>query len=299
MVVVTAEMQILSGKNRCTCSLRSFALGLMDKCTSCCGSFCGCFAKTLRLKASLYVLMFLCLFWAVFNLTLSSITVKPVFEGPLSEVQPFLGCSANDVCSGKPLCSVIFNNPFEFVMTDKSGKLYLRIFCTWYIGPNASRFCCSICCIIMFIMVGIWAIRTPYPKYSKIFHVIPFIAADVWWWAIMVTDATQLIQSNDNCKTLSKRFANDQVTYSVRLSQVFLCDSVLCLHVALQCPIDIFNYTVLCDAACALFFLILPISTFMCSSLRFLLFFALPPHPISHRPSHVQVLQRFHRRVCA
>jgi hypothetical protein len=218
MVVLTAEMQTLSENNRRTCSLRSSALGLMDKCTSCCGSFCGCFAKALRLKASLYVLMFLCLFWAAFNLTLSSITVIPVFEGPESKAQQYVGCSANDVCSGKPECSVPFNNPFEFVKTDKSGKTLLRIFCTWYMGPNASRFCCSICCIIMFIMVGIWAIRTPYPKYSKIFHVIPFIAADVWWWAIMVTDATQLISSKDGCTTLSKRFASVTVTYSVRLS---------------------------------------------------------------------------------
>jgi hypothetical protein len=39
-----------------------------------------------------------------------------------------------------------------------------------------------------------------------------------------------------------------------------------------------FTYTVLCDAACALFFLILPISTFMCSSPPFLLDYSPPPH---------------------
>ena len=64
----------------------------------------------------------------------------------------------------------------------------------------------------------------------------------------------------------------------------------------MQCPTsNILTYTVLCDAACALFFLLLPISTFLC-----------PPSPSSAAPSlhftsNTQVFQqrRWRQRVWA
>jgi hypothetical protein len=148
----------------------------MDKIKSCCGSFCGCMFSGLRTKAALYSLMAICLFWATFDLVLSSMTVKLVYSyDPAVDAARFNSalskCSASDVCGGN--CAVLQTstvpNPFEFTVYDSTGKdVLLNAFCTWPIGPNSSRFCCAICSIIMFVAVGIWVFRTPYPKYSKI-----------------------------------------------------------------------------------------------------------------------------------
>ncbi len=177
----------------------------MDKFKACCGSFCGCFGNVLRTKACLYALMLICFFWATFDLVLSSMSVNQVYDRDPSN---FGGVSydhsAKDICAGKSLPTPAeVPNPLEYTIKDKNtGKINLKIFCTWPIGPNSSRFCCAICTMIMFIAVGAWACNVPYPKYTKFFHVILFLAADCWWWAVMVTDATLLIQSNNLCKKL-------------------------------------------------------------------------------------------------
>jgi hypothetical protein len=204
-----------------TCSVRFRGFHLMDKLKSCCGSFCGCFGNVLRTKASLYTLMFLCLFWATFNLVLSSMTINPVVTP-----ETFItGCTTKDFCDNKCLGgrpsgpnAPIIPNPVEFIGSNRNGDQIWKIQCSWLIGPNASRFCCAISSIIMFIVVGVWVFRTPYPQYSKFFHVIPFIAADAWWWAVMVTDATEIIKSNDQCKALLPIFLSAAVpNLSVRL----------------------------------------------------------------------------------
>jgi hypothetical protein len=177
----------------------------MDKFKACCGSCCGCFGNVMRTKACLYALMFICFFWAAFDLVLSSMSVvNQVYDrDPNWSGYTAFDCSVKDFCAGKCLLtSAQVPNPLEYSISDKNGKISLKVFCTWPIGPNSSRFCCAICTMIMFVAVGVWACRTPYPKYTKIFHVILFLAADVWWWAVMVTDATLVIQSNNACKSL-------------------------------------------------------------------------------------------------
>lgn len=167
----------------------------------------------------------------------------------------FPDCSVNDACNSN--CGGLVNrrtaqvnvpNPLEITVGDNRGNIALRMLCTWPIGPNASRFSCAISCIIMFICVFIWAYRTMYPQYSKIYHVIPFLAADAWWWAVMITDATEIIKSNASCQEL-------QVRATITGAWAINCETS-----------SILTYTVLCDGACALFFLILPISTFLYSN---------------------------------
>lgn len=191
----------------------------MEQLKSCCGSFCGClgkacgcFADVLRKKQSLYVMMFLCLFWATFNLVLSSMTVFQVYNRDSIRGAGFPDCTAENACNSN--CGGVVNrrtalvnlpNPLEITVVDNRGNIALEMFCTWPIGPNASRFGCAVFCIIMFIAVFVWACRTPHPQYSKFFHVILFLAADVWWWAVMITDATEIIKSNASCQELQVR----------------------------------------------------------------------------------------------
>jgi hypothetical protein len=73
----------------------------------------------------------------------------------------------------------------------------------------------------MFFGIGVWVFRTPYPRYTKIFHVLLFLAADCWWWAVMITDATLIIKANDSCKVIQKRLTNDVAIASVRPCSVF------------------------------------------------------------------------------
>jgi hypothetical protein len=267
----------------------------MDKISACCGSFCGCFGNVLRKKTTLYLLMFLCLFWATFDLVLSSMSINQVYDrDPKRATVDVKECSPKDACAGE--CGLAFvdvSNPFEFYVADKGGNQFLKMLCTWPIGPNASRFCCAISCIIMFFSIGVWVCRTPYPRYSKIFHVLLFIAADCWWWAVMVTDATLVIKANDSCKIIQKRLTNDATVANVRHhpSYIRYIDRAPSITV-LQCPNNILTYTVLCDAACALFFLLLPISTFMCPlPVPFLLPLFLPRSPTCSLLA-LQVFQR-------
>ena len=152
-------------------AIRLVAVDLMDKVKSCCGSLCGCLCSTLRTKVALYALMAICLFWATFDLVLSSMTVKPVYSLDTAASSPssdYSKCSATDVCSGSciALGSAGVPNPFEFTLyKSDSNAVLLTAFCTWPIGPNSSRFSCAICSIIMFGAVGVWVLRTPYPKY--------------------------------------------------------------------------------------------------------------------------------------
>jgi hypothetical protein len=77
----------------------------------------------------------------------------------------------------------------------------------------------------MFISMLIWAFRQPNSKPSKLFYVIPFLGADIWWWAVMFTDATELTNSNNDCNKGSF-LANSKSSlfdYSVRISRHFLC----------------------------------------------------------------------------
>jgi hypothetical protein len=192
----------------------------MDKVSACCGSFCGCFGNVLRKKTTLYVLMFLCLFWATFDLVLSSMSVNQVYDrDPKRATTDIKDCNPKDVCAGQSTCGLAFidvSNPFEFSVADKSGNQILKMLCTWPIGPNASRFCCAISCIVMFFGIAVWVFRTPYPRFTKFFHVLLFLAADCWWWAVMITDATLVIKANDSCKTISKRLSSDVAVGSVR-----------------------------------------------------------------------------------
>jgi hypothetical protein len=194
----------------------------MDSVKACCGSFCGCFGNVLRKKASLYVLMFLCLFWAAFDLVLSAMSVNQVYDRDSKRATPDIkDCNPKDACAGNSCGNALafpdVANPFEFYVSDKSGNQILKMTCTWPIGPNASRFCCAISCIVMFFCIGIWVWRTPYPRYTKYFHVLLFLAADCWWWAVMVTDATLIIKANDACKIVQKRLTNDVTVGSVRV----------------------------------------------------------------------------------
>lgn len=230
--------------------IRIVAFILMDKLKSCCGSFCGCmgkacecFADVLRKKPSLYVLMFLCLFWATFNIVLSSMSLFQVYDRNPIRGAGFPDCSVNDACNSN--CGGLVNrrtaqvnvpNPLEITVGDNRGNIALRMLCTWPIGPNASRFSCAISCIIMFICVFIWAYRTIYPQYSKIYHVIPFLAADAWWWAVMITDATEIIKSNASCQELQVRATiTGAWAINVRPSQYILRTRVfLILRVAVR-----------------------------------------------------------------
>jgi hypothetical protein len=186
----------------------------MDKCKACCGSFCGClaaccscFASVLRTKPCLYALMFFCFSWAVFDLVLSSMSVKEVYD--LNVTKTILNipqdCSAKDACAGAcliPAATFDIPKPLDFTISNKNGTVYLKFFCTWPIGPNSNRFCCACCCIVMFIAIGVWVCRTEFPKYTNFIHVPMFAAATCWWWAVMVLDATLVIRSNTSCKNL-------------------------------------------------------------------------------------------------
>jgi hypothetical protein len=199
----------------------------MSKFAICCGSLCGFCGKVLRAKASLRALMFLCLFWTTFNIVLSSMTVTPLLQIDETRVINNLKCSPSELCNG---CQDYIRPPRPCLMTVSTptpdNVVAIRLSCPWPIGANASRFCCALCCIIMFTGILIRAFRQPNSKHSKWLYVVPFIAADVWWWAIMFTDATEITNSNDQCNVKKQIFFISLPAswpVSVRISQRILC----------------------------------------------------------------------------
>jgi hypothetical protein len=198
----------------------------MGNLTICCGSFCGFFGKALRTKAALHALMFLCFFWTTFNIVLSSMTVTALFQVDPKRMNDFLPCSPSDYCSNGCQNYLQPPRPCNLIVTSPDDVVVIHIFCPWLISTNASRFCCSICCILMFTGMLIWAFRKPNSKPSKLYYAIPFIVADIWWWAVMVTDATEIIKSNNECNAVKQKIfilSNPSLVASVSLSQRFIC----------------------------------------------------------------------------
>jgi hypothetical protein len=199
----------------------------MGKLEVCCSSLCGFCGKVLRARASLRVLMFLCFFWTTFNIVLSSMTVTPLWQYDKARMgYDFLDCPISDLCRNRCPGKLPPPIPVEMIVISPSfpDVVLIRLFCPWPVSANASRFCCAICCIIMFTGILIWAFRQPNSKPSKLFYVIPFIGADLWWWAVMFTDATELASANNECKRLLPYFIiPSSLVVSVRIPQCFLC----------------------------------------------------------------------------
>lgn len=194
----------------------------MGKLAICCGSLCGFCGKVLRTRACLRALMFLCLFWTTFNIVLSSMTVTPLWQVDKTLSNDFLSCSVSDYCSNGCQEYVRPPKPCQLTVSTPQGAVAIRLSCPWPIGANASRFCCALLCIIMFTGILIRAFRQPNSKPSKWFYVVPFIAADVWWWVIMFTDVTEITKSNDQCKRQEFFRITGSWVVSVRISQRFL-----------------------------------------------------------------------------
>jgi len=196
----------------------------MGKLAICCGSLCGFCGKVLRAKASLRALMFLCFFWTTFNIVLSSMTVTPLWQVDTRRVVDSLTCSVSDWCMNGCQRFLVPPKPVEMIVSGPDDSVVMRLVCPWPVSANASRFCCAICCIIMFTGMLIWAFRQPNSKPSKLFYVIPFAGADIWWWAVMFTDATELANSNGKCKRETFfSYLPPSLVVSVRMSQHFLC----------------------------------------------------------------------------
>jgi hypothetical protein len=159
--------------------------------------------------------MFICLFWSTFDLVLSSMTVVPSFNvgGSSSRFSQIKDCDVGEVCKSSQ-CSLLFGfppggipNPLDMSVSDSRGSF--KISCSWSVGANASRFCCAIACIFMFIGIAVIIYRTPYPKFNRILYCTVFLAADAWWWAIMITDATMVIKSDEACKKALQAWNQD------------------------------------------------------------------------------------------
>jgi hypothetical protein len=195
----------------------------MGKLEICCSSLCGFCGKVLRAKASLRALMFLCFFWTTFNIVLSSMTVTPLLYTDHNFVMR-LPCSVSDWCMNGCQNFLGPPKPTEMIVSGPDDLVYMRLVCPWPVSANASRFCCAICCIIMFTGMLFWAFRRPNSKPSKLFYVIPFIGADIWWWAVMFTDATELAKLTRLCKkeTFFTSLSPSSLVVSVRFSQRFL-----------------------------------------------------------------------------
>ena len=197
----------------------------MGKLEICCSSLCGFCGKVLRAKASLRALMFLCFFWTTFNIVLSFMTVTPLLYTDDTFVLK-LSCSVSDYCMRGCESFLGPPKPTEMIVSRPDDSVVLmRLVCPWPVSANASRFCCAICCIIMFTGMLIWAFRQPNSKPSKWFYIIPFIGADIWWWAVMFTDATEIATLARLCKkeTFFSYLTPSSLVVSVRLSQRFLC----------------------------------------------------------------------------
>jgi hypothetical protein len=225
---------LLNLKNRTRRPATGFAAvdQMCDAISNCCARCCDCFLfNLLRKKSTFYVLMFLCLFWAVFNLVLSSMSVSQVYDRDSKRAtKDIRACNPADACGGKS-CDGLpgfpdVANPFEFYVSDKSGNQILKMTCSWPVGNNVIRFGCAIFDIFMFFCIawyGYWVLHecTPFPKNTKTFHVLLFLAADGWWWVVMVTDAILLSKMNDACATISRRFTNNALA-TVGSVRVFL-----------------------------------------------------------------------------
>jgi hypothetical protein len=250
---------------------------MCDAISKCCARFCDCFLfNLLRRKSTFYVLMFLCFFWATFSLVLSSTTLNQVYDRDAKRATKDIPiCNPADACARKscgtgPVAYPEVVNPFEFYVNDKSGNQILKMTCTWPQGNNISRFGCAIFDIIVFLIIGwysFWVLRecTPFPQNTKTFHVILFLAADGWWWFNLVSDAILIVRASDACSAVTRRFTNNANSTVGSVRVFHLIRRLHALTLPLQCPNNnnLFYYTVLCDAACAVFFLLLTMSTFM------------------------------------
>lgn len=149
-------------------------------------NFCAFLCSGLKQPLVLKILLFMSVFWSLFNLVLSFIHVGN------SASCPPAGCKSD----AKTFCSAVANVPLLLTQTSQDTKVSYT--CGYSPAVSANRiFCCLV--VVVYVCLHVYNLAAKKWLLFKSTAAICYLALTVWWCATLAMDVDAVVKGQKAC----------------------------------------------------------------------------------------------------